>query len=340
MGGGLAEHAAEGVLGFFEALVGFGVALLGVLEVVAKFLEDVGESFHLLFHAVETTKDAAGVFLDLHAAHAHGDDAEIGVERVGGNSDDFFLAAVGIDCLALAVQRVEHFAINIFGRYEHQGDVERAFVGDDVFLGDGIGVTLDGGGEGAAGLIAVGFDAAESVEGKLRVDGHEFFVAQEDDGIGGFSGGEAVLQRKLRGRKRIFEEALQGDFSEEAAGLGAAENVFDGLRGEGKAAALFVNGADLFLKLEDLLAGVLQFRGDGGLALRGDVRGAGDAVVEGFGDAFEALGDGSADGLDLAGALRLRLRDGEEVAAELGELGFEGGAFLLGLRDLYGEPED
>ena len=76
------------------------------------------------------------------------------------------------------------------------------------------------------------------------------------------------------------------------------------------------------------------------MALCGDVRGAGDAVVEGFGDAFEALGDRSADGLDLAGVLRLRLRDGEEIAAELGELGFEGGAFLLGLQDLRGEPED
>jgi hypothetical protein len=103
---------------------------------------------------------------------------------------------------------------------------------------------------------------------------------------------------------------------------------------------LFVNGADLFLELEDLFAGVLQLGGDGSLALRSDVRGISDAVVEGFGDAFEALGDGLTDGLDLAGALRLRLRDGEEIAAELGELGFESGAFLLGLGDLGEEPEE
>src|SRR6266851_5930490 len=257
LGGGLAQHAAEGVLGFLEALVGFGVALLGVFEVIAEFLEDVGESFHLLFHAVETAENAAGVFFDLHAAHTHGDDAKVGVERVGGDGDDFFVAAVGIDGLALGVERVEHFTINIFGRDEHQGDVERAFVGDDVFFGDGIGVALDGGGEGAARFVAVGFDAAEGVQGKLGVDGHEFFVAQENDGVGGFPGGEAVLQRELRGRKRIFEEALQSNLAEEAAGLGAAENVLDGLRGEGEAAALFVNGADLFLKLEDLLTRVL-----------------------------------------------------------------------------------
>ena len=47
----------------------------------------------------------------------------------------------------------------------------------------------------------------------------------------------------------------------------------------------------------------------------GDLRGVGDAIVEGFGDTFEPLGDGGADGLDLASALRLRLGYGEEIAA-------------------------
>jgi len=93
-------------------------------------------------------------------------------------------------------------------------------------------VALDGGGEGAAGFVAVGGDAAESVEGKLGIDGHEFFVAQEDDGVGGFAAGEAVLQGELRGRERVFEEALQGDFAEQAAGFRAAENVFKRLRGQ------------------------------------------------------------------------------------------------------------
>src|SRR6266478_3505979 len=132
LGGGLAEHAAEGVLGFFEALVGFGVALLGVFQVIAESFEDVGEGFHLLFHAVETAKNAAGIFLDLHAAHAHGDDAEIGVEGVGGDGDDFFVAAVGVDGLAFGIPRVEHLTINILGWDEHQGHVERALIGDDV----------------------------------------------------------------------------------------------------------------------------------------------------------------------------------------------------------------
>ena len=64
------------------------------------------------------------------------------------------------------------------------------------------------------------------------------------------------------------------------------------------------------------------------------MRGVGHSIGECLGDAFEALGDRGADGLDLAGALRLGLRDGEEVAAKFGELGFESGAFLLGLGDL------
>jgi len=101
-----------------------------------------------------------------------------------------------------------------------------------------------------------------------------------------------------------------------------------------------VKGADLLLKLEDLLARVFQLGGDGGLAVGGDLRGVGDAVLQGFGDAFQALGDGLANGLDLPGALRLRLRDGEEIAAQLFELGFERGAFFLALRGLVGQPED
>src|SRR6266852_5206036 len=94
-------------------------------------------------------------------------------------------------------------------------------------------------------------------------------------------------------------EALQGDFAEQAAGFRAAQDVFKRLRGQGEAAALFVNGANLLLKLQDLFASVFQFGGDGGLAVGGDLRGVGDAILQRFGDALEALGDGLTDGLDL-----------------------------------------
>src|SRR5258708_36784024 len=97
----------------------------------------------------------------------------------------------------------------------------------------------------------------------------------------------------------MLEEALEGDFAEQAAGLGAAENVFDGLRGEGKAAALFVNGADLFLKLEDLFAGVFKLGGDGGLALRGDAGGGRHALGKGFGLACWGRGGGRRSGWGL-----------------------------------------
>ncbi len=79
---------------------------------------------------------------------------------------------------------------------------------------------------------------------------------------------------------------------------------------------MLLHFADLLLNQADLLAGVFELSGDGRLSLRGDLRRAGDAVLQGFGDAFETLRNRLADGLDLSGALRLRLRDGEEVAAE------------------------
>src|SRR5260370_30291602 len=148
------------------------------------------------------------------------------------------------------------------------------------------------------------------------------------------------MRGELRRRKGMFERALERDFAEGAAGLGAAENVFQGLRGERGAGALLLHFADLLLNQADLLAGVFELGGDGRLSLCGDLRRAGDAVLQGFSDAFETLRNRLADGLDLSGALRLRLRDGEEVAAEFGELGFERGAFPLAVRDLQGQAED
>ncbi len=47
-----------------------------------------------------------GIFLDLHSAQAHGDDAEMRVERVGRNGDDAFLAAIGVELQAFAVRAV------------------------------------------------------------------------------------------------------------------------------------------------------------------------------------------------------------------------------------------
>src|SRR5579859_1947636 len=99
LGWGQTEHTAQGILGFFEALVGFAVTLLGVFEVVAEFLERIGEIFHLFLHAGQAAEEALGVFFDLHAAQAHGDDAEMGIERVGRNGNDVAVAAVGVDGL-------------------------------------------------------------------------------------------------------------------------------------------------------------------------------------------------------------------------------------------------
>src|SRR5260370_36171827 len=148
------------------------------------------------------------------------------------------------------------------------------------------------------------------------------------------------MRGELRRRKGIFKKAMEGHFADGAAGLGAAEKVFEGLRGEREAAALLLHFADLLLNQADLLAGVFELGGDGRLSLCGDLRRAGDAVLQGFSDAFETLRNRLAYGLDLSGALRLRLRDGEEVAAEFGELGFERGAFPLAVRDLQGQAED
>src|SRR5579859_532117 len=104
-GGGAAgvHERVESVAGLVEALVGFGVALLGVLQVGADFLEIFGEGVELLAQAVEVGGEVLGVFLDLHAAQAHGDDAQVGMKGVRRNGKDAAAAAVFVEGLAFAV---------------------------------------------------------------------------------------------------------------------------------------------------------------------------------------------------------------------------------------------
>src|SRR5258708_32458900 len=149
------------------------------------------------------------------------------IERVWRNRDDAFFAAVGVQLLALAVRALQQFVINAFGWNKHQGEVESVFRWQDIFFVDGIGVSLDRGDKRAAGFIAVGLNAAEGVERKLGGDGQDFFVAQKDGGIDSLAAGEAILRGVLRRRQRIFEQAIERDFTEDAAGFRSAEDGFE-----------------------------------------------------------------------------------------------------------------
>jgi len=145
-----AEHGSESVLGPLEEFVGLAVALLGVLQMRAQSFELVREFFQLFFHSGEAFQQALGIFFHLHAAKAHGDNAEMGVKGIGGHGDDFFIAAVGIQGLSFAVFSHEQFVVDALGRDEHQRDIERAFLGHDVFFADGVGMALHRSGEGPA----------------------------------------------------------------------------------------------------------------------------------------------------------------------------------------------
>src|SRR5262249_55945981 len=102
---------------------------------------------------------------------------------------------------------------------------------------------------------------------------------------------------------------LQRHFTEKAAGFRAAKHLLKRLRGLREAAALLLHFADLLLNQADLLARVFQLGGDGGLALRGNLRGVRDAVAQCVGDALQALRDSLCDRLNLAAALRLSRAD-------------------------------
>ena len=182
-----AEHGLESVLGPLEEFVGLTIALLGVLQMVSQGCKLVREFFHLLFHPGEAFQQAPGIFFHLHAAKAHGDHTKMSVEGIRRNGDDLFIAAIGVERLALVVLRLKQFVIYGFRGDEHQSDVQGAFIGDDVFFADGVGVAFNRDGESAPRFLALGTDSAISVERKFGINGHEFFVAKHDHGVSDFA---------------------------------------------------------------------------------------------------------------------------------------------------------
>ena len=66
-------------------------------------LKILREGIELFAQPVEIRSQVLGVFLDLHAAEAHGDDAQVGVQRVRGDGKDAAAAAVFVERHALAV---------------------------------------------------------------------------------------------------------------------------------------------------------------------------------------------------------------------------------------------
>src|SRR5208283_3610059 len=156
---------------------GFGVALLGILQVRANLFKILAKGIELLAHAGQVFRKALGVFFDLHAAQAHADHAEMRVQGIGRNGDNVAAAAVGVNGLPLGIHAHQQFVINRFAGNEHQREVQRAFIRDDVFARNGIGVAFDGGDEGFAGFVALGVDAAVGVKRELGIHSHHFLVA-------------------------------------------------------------------------------------------------------------------------------------------------------------------
>src|SRR5260370_33035531 len=80
--------------------------------------------------------------------------------------------------------------------------------------------------ESSARFFALGADSAVGIERELGIDSHQFFVAQLDHRVRGFSARKTVLHRVLRAGKGIFEQALERDFTQGAEGLGTSQDAF------------------------------------------------------------------------------------------------------------------
>src|SRR5262249_26593774 len=84
------EQIFQGIGGFLEALVGFGITLLRVVQVFTDFVKRFTEVLEMFAQTVEIRAQALRVFLNLHAPQPHGDDGQVRIERVRGNRNDLF----------------------------------------------------------------------------------------------------------------------------------------------------------------------------------------------------------------------------------------------------------
>ena len=204
-------------------------------------------------------------------------------------------------------------------------------------------MSLYRGHKSAPRFVTFGRDSAVGVERKLRIDGHQFLVAEHDHGVRRLAAREAVLPRILRGRQGIFKQPLQGDFAQGPSRLGPAQNAFECLGGLGHLLSGQLDGSELFLNLADLVAGVPEFVGHPGLSvgsqLAGNLSGILDGVLQGWSNAIQALRDALGDGFHLADALTLRGRYRLQVPAQITHLRFKGSALLPSLRTLQYEPK-
>ena len=94
---------------------------------------------------------------------------------------------------------------------------------------EGIGVTFYRHGKCAPRVVAVFFDATKCFERKFGIHGQQFAVAQENYGIHGFATRKSILRAVLRFGKRIFEQAIERHFAQNAARFYAAQNGFERL---------------------------------------------------------------------------------------------------------------
>ena len=154
--------------------------------------------------------------------------------------------------------------------------------------------------EGPARFVALRTDSAISIQGKFRIDGHQFVVAEFDHGIRCFSAGKAVLHRVLRGGKGILEQAFERHFPQRATRLGATQNTFERLRGLGHLFTGLLHFAEQQLHLADLITRVLEFVSHlvlgVGSHLAGNLGGVFNGVLQGGGHAIETLRDALGDG--------------------------------------------
>ena len=258
--------------------------LPGIGEVLAEEAEVFLDALEVAPEPLQCVEDFLGLLFDFEAAQAEEDGLEVGVETVRGYRYDALLDGVAEELVVFAgVFFDDGFVVNILGGDVHEGEIVGAFVGENVFSGDGVHVLFDVAEElfAGGGPVGVGFgvdDAPEVFVGEFGVHGDEFF-ADLENGVHGVAVVEAVLEPVVFGGEDLGEEVAKEEFAHAAAEFGGAHDGDE----FGGGLANFVDLADFFAEVAD------------------DAGGGVEPGVHGGGGLLEVFGDGLAEGVEALG---------------------------------------
>jgi len=198
-----------------------GQAAIDVVEFVLGVGQVAPEHAEVPLHIGQVGREAGyalgdfpGVAFDGESAQRHGDRLQVGVEGVWRSRHHSSFPGVQgwRGGFVLASLLDNQLLKDVFGRYVHEGEIDRMLVRLDI-MSHRVHMIANGAQEEASRsptvFVGIGFDeSSELGHRKLRIDRHELF-ADSNHRVHSGSVGKGVLQLVLPGPEHVSEEVFE-----------------------------------------------------------------------------------------------------------------------------------